>query len=181
MATESKPARVELPRLDRSAAGRTKRKSGRWERPLKGELGGLGTHVFVATGARLVPLSGTRSSRLAATAGVGRLRRRNHSRSTRRDRGAVSAGVSRMGREGFEPSTLGLPACPQHGVRVDAENGREVLGGRKALSRFCLALGDRSPDFTRDLLVEIGRILPVHLDIEHSASHSSATVTSVRA
>jgi hypothetical protein len=42
---------------------RYERQSGRWERPLKGvELGGLGTQVLAGTGARLVPLSGTRSS-----------------------------------------------------------------------------------------------------------------------
>ena len=54
------PTRAELPLLDPQAT--YQKKSGRWERPLKEELGGLGTHVFVGIGARLVPLSGTRSS-----------------------------------------------------------------------------------------------------------------------
>src|SRR5262249_30962052 len=69
------------------------------------------------------------------------------------------------------------PQRPQHGVRVNAENGGEVLGGREALSRLRLALRDRSPDPTGHLLVEVSRVGLVHLDIQHSASHSSLTVS----
>ena len=47
---------------------RTRKMSGRWERPLKGvELGGLGTQVLVGIGARLVPLSGYGAPRYAGS------------------------------------------------------------------------------------------------------------------
>jgi len=59
-------ARLELALLDPQA--RHKKKSGRWERPLKGKNWEVGlTKLFVGTGARLVPLSGTRSSEVRGT------------------------------------------------------------------------------------------------------------------
>ena len=60
----------------------------------------------------------------------------------------------------------------QHGVRVDAEDGREVPGGRQTLARLRLAVGDRAPDLCRDLLEELGRLLLIDLDFEHRAVHT---------
>ena len=68
---------------------------------------------------------------------------------------------------------------PQHRVRVDAENGGEVLGWGKTLTGLRLAVGDRAADLASDLFVEIGRIGSVHLDINHGAVHSSSTMVVV--
>jgi len=64
----------------------------------------------------------------------------------------------------------------EHGVRVDAEYGGEVFCRGEALSGLRLAVCDRTPDFASDLFVQVGRICLVDLDIQHGASHSSATV-----
>ena len=63
---------------------------------------------------------------------------------------------------------------PQDGVGVDAEDGGEILGGREALSRLGLSLGDRTSNLTGHLLVEIGGVTSVQLDIQHGASNTSA-------
>ena len=69
----------------------------------------------------------------------------------------------------------------EHRIRVDVEDGREVLGGRQALARLRLAIRDRAADLTRDLFEEIGGVSSVDVDIEHGASHSSATGEGVHA
>jgi glucose/arabinose dehydrogenase len=43
----------------------------------------------------------------------------------------------------------------QHGVRVDAEDGGEILRRREALSRLRLSLGDRPSNLSGDLFVQI--------------------------
>jgi hypothetical protein len=66
-----------------------------------------------------------------------------------------------------------LPQRAEHGVRVDPEHGREVLCRRESLTRLRLALGDRSTDLRRDLLVEVGRFGSIDLDRNHDASDNS--------
>ena len=71
--------------------------------------------------------------------------------------------------------------CAEHSVRVDVEDGCEVLRGRKALTRLRLAIRVCAKDLTRDLFEEIGGVLSVDVDIEHGASHSSVTGEGVHA
>src|SRR5262249_42699491 len=70
---------------------------------------------------------------------------------------------------------------PEDGVRVDAEDGGEILGGRGARARLRLAFGDRASDLAGDLLVEVGRVCPVDLDTYHGTNHSSFTVSGASA
>ncbi len=58
----------------------------------------------------------------------------------------------------------------QHGVRVDTEDGGEILRGWESLARLRLSFGDRPAELAGDLLVEIRRVVPVQLDIQHGAS-----------
>jgi len=69
----------------------------------------------------------------------------------------------------------------EHRIRVDVEDGREVLCGRQARARLRLAIRDRAADLTRYLLEEIGGVSSVDVDIEHGASHSSVTGEGVHA
>jgi hypothetical protein len=48
-----------------------------------------------------------------------------------------------------------LAECAEDGVRIDAEHRSEVARWRQALPWFRLAFGDRAPDFSRHLLVEV--------------------------
>ncbi len=69
-----------------------------------------------------------------------------------------------------------LPECPQHGVGVDAEHGREVAGGRQPLARRGFAVGDGAADLGRDLLVQIGRLIAIglpHADCSVGFDHRS--------
>lgn len=62
---------------------------------------------------------------------------------------------------------------PQHGVRVDAEHGREVTCGRETLAGPRLAVRNRAPDVSSDLVVQAEGLVAVDLDIQHGASNSS--------
>ena len=74
----------------------------------------------------------------------------------------------------FEQSLVAeQPQRAKNGVRVDAEDGSEILGWRQALSRLRLALGDRPPNLGGDLLEEVGRVGFVHLDTNHGPSNTS--------
>ncbi len=73
------------------------------------------------------------------------------------------------------------PQGAEHGVGVDAENGREVFAGRKAFSRLRLTLCDRATDLSSDLLVEVGAVGSIDIDIQYGASNSSVTVSGVQA
>jgi hypothetical protein len=68
------------------------------------------------------------------------------------------------------------PEGAEDGVRVDAEDGGQVLSGWEALSRLRLSFGDRPADLGGDLLVEIRGVAPVYLDIHNGASNTSSTV-----
>jgi len=61
----------------------------------------------------------------------------------------------------------------EHGVRVDAEHGGEILRWRKTLRRSCLAVGNCPPDLGRNLNVQLRQLFPVDLDTEHGDIHSS--------
>jgi photosystem II stability/assembly factor-like uncharacterized protein len=74
-----------------------------------------------------------------------------------------------------QPFVAKLPQRPQDRVRVDVEHRRKIAGGRESFAWSCLSLGDGTPYFRRDLLMQVGRLLAVHLDTEHGASHSSFT------
>ena len=50
----------------------------------------------------------------------------------------------------------------QQGVLVDTGDGGEILHRRQAFTGLGHAVGDRSPDLRRNLLVEIGRVSSVH-------------------
>lgn len=68
---------------------------------------------------------------------------------------------------------------PQDCVRVDAENGGEVARWGQPLAGFRLALRDRAAELGRNLLVEVGRFVPVDLDAKHGASNTSSIVSPV--
>jgi hypothetical protein len=46
------------------------------------------------------------------------------------------------------------PKSPQHGVGIDPENCGEVARRRKSFAGLCLAVGDSTPDVTRNLIVQ---------------------------
>jgi WD40-like Beta Propeller Repeat len=61
----------------------------------------------------------------------------------------------------------------EHGVRVYAEDGGEILRRRKTFSRPCFAVGNCPPDLCRNLNVQRRRLFAVDLDTEHGDTHSS--------
>lgn len=67
----------------------------------------------------------------------------------------------------------------QDRVRVDLEDGSEVFRRRQPFARFCLAVRDRAAELGSNLGVKLDRIVAVHLDGEHGASHSSSIVSDV--
>jgi hypothetical protein len=64
----------------------------------------------------------------------------------------------------------------ENGVCVDAEDGRQVAGGRQAFAWFGFTVGDGAADFGGDLLEQVGVVLAVDLDGEHGmGSYGEAT------
>jgi hypothetical protein len=68
----------------------------------------------------------------------------------------------------------------QNRVRINADHGGEIAGGRQTLARLGLAVGYRAANLGGDLLVQVGGIATVDLDWKHGASHTSA-MSSVQA
>lgn len=68
------------------------------------------------------------------------------------------------------------PKRSQHRVGVDPDHGRQVTRRWKTLARFCLTVSDGAPDLGGNLLVQVRRIAPVNLDIQHGASNTSSIV-----
>ena len=66
-----------------------------------------------------------------------------------------------------------LAQRPENGVRIDAEDSREVPRRRETFSRTCLAIGDGAADLRGHLLVELERLVPGDLDTKHGASDTS--------
>src|SRR5436190_1258620 len=56
---------------------------------------------------------------------------------------------------------------------VDAALGREVARRRQALGGLRLAVGDRTANLGRGLLVQVGGFGAVELDAQHGASNNS--------
>src|SRR5581483_220955 len=61
----------------------------------------------------------------------------------------------------------------EDGVRVDAENRREIACGRETVAGIRLSVGDRPPDLRCDLMEESGRFRRIDLDTQHRANHTS--------
>lgn len=68
------------------------------------------------------------------------------------------------------------PERPQHGVAVDAENGGEIEGRRKALARLRLPRCDRPAELGGHLVVQARRVVAIDLAIPHGAMHTSFIV-----
>jgi photosystem II stability/assembly factor-like uncharacterized protein len=68
---------------------------------------------------------------------------------------------------------------PQDCVRVDAENGGEIARRRQPLAGLRLTLRDRPAELSGNLLVEVGRLVPIDLDAQHGASNTSSIVSPV--
>jgi len=66
-----------------------------------------------------------------------------------------------------------LSESAEDGVGVDAEHGREVLGGRESFTGFGFAVGDSAADLARDLFMQVEGVVAVDLDMVHGASHYS--------
>jgi len=65
-----------------------------------------------------------------------------------------------------QPFVAQVAQCSKDGVAVDAEDRREVAGGRQTLAGLRLTLGDRAPDLAGDLPVELGDVFSADLDAE---------------
>jgi photosystem II stability/assembly factor-like uncharacterized protein len=74
-----------------------------------------------------------------------------------------------------QPLIAKLPQCTQDRVRVHGKHCGKVPRRRQPFAWAGFTLSDGTPDLRRDLLVEIGRLLAVHLDTEHGASDTSFT------
>jgi hypothetical protein len=68
---------------------------------------------------------------------------------------------------------------PEYGIRIHAEDGREVAGRRETLARLRFALGDCASDLGRYLLVQVSRFVAIYLDSYHGASNTSSIVRTV--
>ena len=93
--------------------------------------------------------------------------------------GAAGDGDAAAAPELEQPLLAQEAEGPQDGVGVDLEHRGEIARGWEALAGLCFAVGDRAPDFGRDLLVEFGRLVAVDLDTDHGASNSSPIMGSV--
>ena len=58
-------------------------------------------------------------------------------------------------------------------VELDPELARATARLRAVTRRHGLSFGDRATNLRRDLLVELEKLLPPHLDLEHGASNNS--------
>jgi len=67
----------------------------------------------------------------------------------------------------------------QSGVGVDSEDGGQVAGRGQSLAGLSLPVGDCPADLGRDLLVQLGRFVPVDPDGDHGAIKSSVIVPPV--
>jgi hypothetical protein len=65
------------------------------------------------------------------------------------------------------------PERAQHGVRVDAHNGRKIASGREAIPPLGFAVGNRAANLRGDLIMQEGWFLSIDLDFDHGAIHSS--------
>ncbi len=63
-----------------------------------------------------------------------------------------------------------LPERAEDGVPVDLQDGGQVQRGGEPLARPGLAVGDRTPDLGRNLLVQVGRFVAVQIDMKHLCS-----------
>lgn len=62
----------------------------------------------------------------------------------------------------------------QDGIAVDAEHCGEVARGRQPVAGACLAAGNRPPDLSCDLFVQLGGVGTVELDVQDGASNTSS-------
>ena len=65
-----------------------------------------------------------------------------------------------------QPFVAQVAQCSKDGVAVDAEDRREVAGGREPFAGLCLTLGNRAPDLTGHLPVQLGDVFSADLDAE---------------
>jgi hypothetical protein len=72
------------------------------------------------------------------------------------------------------------PERPEDGIRVNAEHGGDVSGGRKALAGSQLTLGDVPPDLRRHLLMQRDGLVSGDLDI-HDGDMQSITIVKIEA
>ena len=73
-----------------------------------------------------------------------------------------------------EPFVAELAKGAEDGVGVDLEDRGEILGGWEAFAGFRFAVGDGPADLGGHLLVQLGWVVPIDLDREHSANDTSS-------
>jgi hypothetical protein len=66
-----------------------------------------------------------------------------------------------------QPLVPKLPERAEDGVSVHLQHRGQVERGREPLARAGLSVRDRTPDFGRNLLVQVGGLVSVQLDMKH--------------